>query len=122
MGYDTIEDHLVGFWEGLFYHRDPNNLLTMLSTWQNADISDNELYNGDLEKALGAITARTYIMPAEHDSYFPPKDNQEEMKYLNNAEIHISPSHNGHFVGGGLCEEDIKWHDDLLKKLLAESV
>ena len=64
MGYDTLEDHLVGFWEGLFYHRDPNNLLTMLSTWQNADISDNELYNGDLEKALGAITARTYIMPA----------------------------------------------------------
>lgn len=122
MGYASLEDHLVRFWEGLFYNRDPNNLLSMLSTWQSADISNNDTYGGDLEKALKAITARTYVMPAEHDSYFPPKDNIEEMKSMGNAVLHISPSHHGHFVGGGLCDEDVKWHDDLLKQLLSESV
>ena len=35
MGYSHLEDFLVGFWEGFFLdRRDPNNLLTMLWTWQ----------------------------------------------------------------------------------------
>ena len=39
MGYSSLEDFLVGFWEGFFLdRRDPNNLLTMLWTWQNGDI------------------------------------------------------------------------------------
>jgi homoserine O-acetyltransferase len=33
MGYSSLEDFLVGFWEGFFLdRRDPNNLLTMLWT------------------------------------------------------------------------------------------
>ena len=39
MGYSSLEDFLVGFWEGFFLdRRDPNNLLTMLWTWQNGNI------------------------------------------------------------------------------------
>ena len=50
MGYSSLEDFLVGFWEGLFLVRDANNLLTMLWTWQNGDISANELYRRRLQE------------------------------------------------------------------------
>ena len=40
LGFSSLEDFLVGFWEGFFLDdRDANNLLTMLWTWQNGDIS-----------------------------------------------------------------------------------
>jgi homoserine O-acetyltransferase len=39
---------------------DDNNLLAMLWTWQNGDISDNELYDGDFKKTLAAIKAKAY--------------------------------------------------------------
>jgi homoserine O-acetyltransferase len=39
LGFSSLEDFLVGFWEGFFLdNRDANNLLTMLWTWQNGDI------------------------------------------------------------------------------------
>jgi len=43
LGYSSLEDFLVGFWEGFFLQKDANNLLAMLWNWQNGDISDNEL-------------------------------------------------------------------------------
>ena len=53
LGYSSLEDFLVGFWEGFFLPKDANNLLAMLWTWQNGDISDNELYNGDFKRGIG---------------------------------------------------------------------
>ena len=39
LGYTSLEDFLIGFWEGFFLDgRDPNNLLTMLDTWWNGDV------------------------------------------------------------------------------------
>jgi homoserine O-acetyltransferase len=39
LGFSSLEDFLVGFWEGFFLDdRDANNLLTMLWTWRNGDI------------------------------------------------------------------------------------
>lgn len=35
LGFTSLEDFLVGFWEGLFLPpKDPNNLLAMIWTWQ----------------------------------------------------------------------------------------
>ncbi len=78
LGYHSLEDFLIGFWEGFFLKRDANNLLAMLWTWQNADISDNHIFKGDLTKALEAITSPCLIMPAKIDLYFPPEDNEWE--------------------------------------------
>ena len=50
MGYASLEDFLVGFWENLFLGRDPNNLLSMLWTWQNSDISNNEIFKGNFKQ------------------------------------------------------------------------
>ena len=52
LGFSSLEDYLVVDWEGGFA-RDANDLLAMLWTWQQGDISANELYKGDLEKGAG---------------------------------------------------------------------
>lgn len=120
MGYSSLEDFLVAFWEGLFLVRDANNLLTMLWTWQHGDISANELYGGDFKRALGAIKAKAYVMPGKTDLYFPPEDSQFEVAHMPNAEFIPIPSIWGHFAGGpGTNPEDVKFIDAKLKQLLA---
>ncbi|MFT3800103.1 MAG: alpha/beta fold hydrolase [Burkholderiaceae bacterium] len=120
MGYASLEDFLVGFWEGLFLNRDPNNLLTMLWTWQNGDISANEVFGGDFEKALGAIKAKAIVMPARTDLYFPPEDNEFEVRHMPNAELRVVDTIWGHFAGGpGTSPADIRVLDDALRELLA---
>lgn len=121
LGYSSLEDFLVAFWEGLFLRRDANNLLTMLWTWQHGDISANEIYSGDFPKALGAITAKAYVMPGETDLYFPPEDSRFEVDHMPNAEYIPVPSIWGHFAGGpGLNPEDVAFIDERLKELLAD--
>jgi homoserine O-acetyltransferase len=120
MGYASLEDFLVGFWEGIFLPRDANNLLAMLWTWQNGDISNNELFKGDFPKALGAIKARAIVMPASTDLYFPPEDNAIEVSHMPNAELRIVETVWGHFAGGpGTSPADIKVLDAALRELLA---
>ncbi len=119
MGYASLEDFLVGFWEGLFLVRDANNLLTMLWTWQKGDLSANPIYNGNFEKALAAIKAKALVMPGQTDLYFPPEDNEYEVRHMPNAECRPIPSIWGHFAGGpGTNPDDVKFVDTALKELL----
>ena len=120
MGYASLEDFLVGFWEGLFLARDANNLLGMLWTWQHGDISANEVFKGDFAKALGAIKAKAILMPCSTDLYFPPEDNEIEAKHMPNAELRVVDSYWGHFAGGpGTSPADIEVLEKALKELLA---
>jgi homoserine acetyltransferase len=43
----------------------------MLQTWQNGDVSQQEPYNGDFEKAMASIKAKTLVLPGKTDLYFP---------------------------------------------------
>ncbi len=122
MGYSSLEDFLVAFWEGFFLPKDANNLLAMLWTWQNGDISDNELYGGDFAKALGAIKARAVVMPGEMDLYFPVVDNMREVEKMPNARCVPIPGVWGHFAGGGANPVDTRFIDEQLKQLLASPV
>ena len=120
LGFSSLEDFLVAFWEGFFLPKDANNLLTMLWTWQNGDISANELYGGDYKKALGAIKAKAYVMPGRTDLYFPPEDSENEVANMPNATFIPIESVWGHFAGGpGTSPVDVKFLDDKLKELLA---
>lgn len=118
-GYSSLEDFLVAFWEGFFLKKDANNLLTMLWTWQNGNIGNTPGFDGDFEKALGAIKAKAIVMPAEMDLYFPPEDNEYEVKFMPNAELRVIKSVWGHFAGGGMNPVDTKFIDDNIKELLA---
>ena len=120
MGYSDLEDFLVAFWEGFFLdRRDPNNLLTMLWTWQKGDIGATPGFDGDHVKALNAIKAKTIALPAQKDLYFPPEDEEYAVSHMSNAELRVIPGVWGHFAGGGANPVDIKYIDDVLKELLA---
>jgi homoserine O-acetyltransferase len=99
LGYGGLEQFLVESWEAQFLRRDANDLLAQIWTWQHADISDNELYRGDLEAALGAIRAQALILPSETDLYFRVADNAREVALLADAELRPIPSIWGHRAG-----------------------
>jgi homoserine O-acetyltransferase/O-succinyltransferase len=120
MGYSSLEDFLVGFWEGFFLDgRDANNLLTMLWTWQNGDVGATPGFDGDHVGALSSIKARTIALPAEKDLYFPPEDEEYAVSHMPNAELRVIPGVWGHFAGGGVNPVDTAFIDDVLKELLA---
>lgn len=119
LGFSSLEDFLVGYWEGFFLKKDANNLLAMLWSWQHGDISDNPVFKGDFKKALGAIQARALVMPAERDLYFPVADNEWEVSHMPNAECRPIPGVWGHFAGGGSSPTDTRFIDNALKELLA---
>ena len=99
LGLSTLQEYLEQYWS---FTGDANDLLCLLWTWQKGDIT---LYNpedkGDLAKTLGRIKARALIMPSRTDQYFPPEDNEEEVKHLKKGEFRCIETVWGHIAGGG---------------------
>ena len=120
LGFSSLEDYLITAWEGRYIQLDANDILAMASTWQAGDISDNPLYGGDFEKALGSIRARAFVMPSKTDQYFPPEDNEIEVGLMPNADLRTIPTIWGHTGGGpGRNPVDTGFIDAQLKELLA---
>lgn len=91
----------------------------MLLTWQNGDVSKQEPYNGDFEKAMKSIKAKTLILPAETDLYFPPEDSKYELECMapGIGTLKVFPTIWGHWAGGpGDSPDDVKWLDDNLRE------
>ena len=119
MGYSSLEDWLRTNWEANMLRRDPDNLLAHVWAWQHADISANDLYAGDLARALGAITARALIMPCDHDLYFQVEDNRREVALMRNATLKVIESPWGHRAGmPSASPADERFLDDALRALL----
>jgi homoserine O-acetyltransferase/O-succinyltransferase len=98
---------LVRAWEGNFLRRHGEDLLPMIDTWYQSDISDNTVYSGRLSRALGAITARSIIMPSTTDLYFTLADSEAETGLMPNAELRPISSIWGHRAGNPVqCPED----------------
>lgn len=69
--YSDLHAFLREEWEAGFLNGwDANDLVTLLHTWQVADVSTIR-DNGDLGKSLSAIKAKGLIMPCKTDLYFP---------------------------------------------------
>ncbi len=119
LGFSSLEDFLVGFWEGYMLSRDANDLLSQLETWYHADIGDTPGCGGDRALALGRITARALILPAETDLYFPPADNRWEAQQLPNAEVRVIPGIFGHYSCAGGFPEQAAFIGDCVRELLA---
>jgi homoserine O-acetyltransferase/O-succinyltransferase len=98
-GYSSVEDFLVRNWEGNFLRRDAADLLSMVETWMQSDVSDNAIYKGDLKAALGAISARSLIMPSTTDLYFTVDHGEAETKLMPNAIFKPIKSDWGHRAG-----------------------
>ena len=101
MGYASLEDFLVGFWEGFFLDdRDAEQ-----PPVHARDLADRRRGHTPgstaTRAALASITARAIVMPAEKDLYFPPEDEEWEVSHMRNAELRVIPGVWGHFAGGG---------------------
>lgn len=118
MGFEELEDFLVGVWGNSFMSMDPHNVLAMLWTGQHADISANAAYNGAFDEALKSIKAVTYIMPGSTDLFCTAENNEYEANLVPNAEYHPIQSVWGHFAGRGINRTDNKFIDENLKRLL----
>jgi homoserine O-acetyltransferase len=108
MGFADVDSFLVDFWEAYFARLDANDLLSQLHTWQTADIARTPGYDGDLERALGAIRAKAVLSPGERDLYFPPEDMAWEAARMQDAEFRPIPGAWGHFSEVGIdpaCNE-----------------
>jgi len=119
LGFGSLEDFIMNFWEGDFLTKDANNVLAMIWSWQHGDIAANSLYNGDFDQALGSITAKTIVMPGRTDLYFPPEDSEYEVSKIRNAEFRPIESVWGHFAGGPVANPvDVKFIDQAARELL----
>ena len=99
MGAIDLEAFLRNEWEQPFAKNKAANLYAQAMTWLHADISANPLYDGDLARALQAITARVLLLPSETDLYFRVADNATELTHLAHAQLHPIPSIWGHRAG-----------------------
>lgn len=101
-GYSSLEDYLSRVWDRDLARRDPADLLAQLDTWQGGDISACNEFNGDISRALAAVTAHVLLMPGQTDRYFDPTDNETEIPGLVNAASVVFrpiPSDHGHTAG-----------------------
>jgi homoserine O-acetyltransferase/O-succinyltransferase len=102
LGYSSVEDYLIRNWEANFLRRNADDLLSMLETWTQSDISDNDVFKGNVKAALGAIAARSIIMPSTTDLYFTAEDSEIETRQMPNAEFRPIRSIWGHRAGNPL--------------------
>ena len=121
LGFETWEELLLK-WEHDHLDWDANDLLAKLRTWQLGDISANERYRGDFERALGAIRSRAILVPCSTDLYFPPQDNALEAKLMPNAELRPYTSLWGHCVASPSREGSgfMRFLDSCVAELLAD--
>jgi homoserine O-acetyltransferase len=120
VGFSSLEDYLVRGWEGNFLRRQPEDLISMIDTWMQSDISDNSVYSGDLGRALGSIKARSIIMPSTTDLYFTVTDSEIETRQMPNAELRPIVSIWGHRAGNPVqCPEDEAALRNAVRELLA---
>ena len=122
LGFTSLEDFLVRNWEANYLRRDADDLLCQLWTWQNGDISANDLFRGDLEMALSSIKAKVLLMPSATDLYFQTDDNRAELPHLKDAKLMEIPSVWGHRAGNPFANpEDAAFIDAQVEALLASA-
>jgi len=99
LGAPDLDTFLKTDWADRFGMRRAANLYAQALAWYHGDISDNELYGGDLAKALAAIKAKVLLMPGATDLYFRVADNEAELPHLKAGELKVIPSIWGHRAG-----------------------
>lgn len=117
-GFSSAEDYVQGFWGGFLENHHPNDLLSMIDTWNCGDISANSEFHGNFENALGAIRAKTIVLAGKTDLYFPPEDSEYEVAHIPDAELRIFHSNFGHLAAGWLNPSDVQLHELSIRELL----
>ena len=123
-GCKSIEEYMQ-IREANYARWDADDLLTKARMWQMANIGRTkkgevtgltckaeELDDQAFEDALSSIRAKVLLMPCRTDQYFPPEDNETEMKHLKHGTLSVIESTWGHTAGGGANQKDAKFMDE----------
>ena len=116
LGFNSVDDFVVGFLEDYFLPMDPNNLMTLAWKWQHADVS--RMTEGDLKAALNQIKATVFVMPIDEDMFFPPRDCEYEANMIPKAQVRPLRSLWGHLGLFGMDPVYMEQLDNELKELL----
>jgi homoserine O-acetyltransferase/O-succinyltransferase len=98
---------------------DPNDLLTMAWKWkwQRGDVARHT--GGDLAAALARITAKTFVLPIDEDTFFPPRDCRAEQELIAGSELRVIEDVGGHLGLFGVAPTYMPQVDRHLRELLA---
>jgi homoserine O-acetyltransferase len=126
LGYADVESYVERAWLPAYRRHDPRDLIAMLDVWLANDVAaaagisrgaasdaaGNDARDaasggadhdpggdGDLAEALGRIRARTAVIAASSDLYFPPADCAAEAALIPRANFHLLDSDLGHRAG-----------------------
>ncbi|MEM6678474.1 MAG: alpha/beta fold hydrolase [Pseudomonadota bacterium] len=114
MGYATVDDWLVQYWDALFMARDAGDLTAMWRSWIAHDVADG----GDLGASLSRITARSLIATATTDLYFTPADCAAEAAMIPGATYRDIVTDWGHMAGSGQSADDTEAINQIIATLL----
>lgn len=118
--FESKEAFIEGFLEPYFLAMDPNDLLCMAWKWQRGDVARHT--GGDLDAALGRITAKTFVMPIDEDMFFPVRDCRAEQERVKGSELRVVQDVLGHLALFGVAPTYMPQIDRHLGELLATRV
>ena len=101
-----------------FLPTDPNNLLTQAAKWRAAGVSASA--GGDMDAALGRITAATTLVAFTGDLFFPPEDIKADAERIPGAKFRETGTVWGHFTVFNLREQDTAGIDAIYADVLAQ--
>jgi len=123
LGFNSIDEYLVGMWDAGLGTSDANDLLCLTRTWQTSNVANIPLYNGDFEAAMKGIKARALVMPCTTDQYFETEASEIEVSLMNPGIGTFKPivSIWGHQAGAGSNPVDTKFFNKAVAELFAEA-
>ena len=68
--------------------------MCMMWKWQRGDVARHT--GGDLDAALGRITAKTFVIPIDEDMFFPIRDCRAEQEHIKGSELRVVNDVLGH--------------------------
>lgn len=116
IGFSSLEDSIIRFWEAFWLPQDPNDLVTQAKKARFADPARNA--GEDIEKALDRITAKFAVVAFTGDNMFPPEEGKIDAARVKNSSFTEIYSIYGHLATFGLANEDVIAIDSVLKQLL----
>lgn len=78
---------MLGLLDASFLPQDASSLLVQAWKWRQTDVSRQT--GGDLAKALGRITAKTFVMPTDTDMFFTVADCAAEQRLIPGSELRL---------------------------------
>lgn len=118
LGFETLDGFLEGLLDASFLPLDPNSLLAQGWKWRQADVARG--HGGDLEAALGSITARTLVMPVSTDMFFTVADCAAEQRLIPGSRLCVLGTDWGHIGVMGMDPDYLRQVDVALLDLLGE--